>query len=177
MAQILRFPRKKKPPPSKQQGLFAAVDDARPTRRFRTDARPSSEAPPSDLPDSEWERKRRLKRSGIVLLFVFAFLAGTAAALFGPRGYMDVRRSREELERLNAEVEAQQIRVKDLRAEVTQLQGNPSAVERLAREELGYVRPGEITFLLPDEEAGAGSLSLPPKGQAKRAKGEAAPHD
>ncbi len=49
------------------------------------------------------------------------------------------------LERENAALEA---RVAQLRREVKALQGDPSAVERAAREELGYVRPGEIVYKL-----------------------------
>lgn len=110
-----------------------------------------------------------------MVLFAVVFVAGTAAAFFGPRGYLDVRRSRKELEVFTKQVEAQRIRVRDLRAEVKELQKNPGAVERIAREELGFIRPGEITFLLPYEDAGPGMLRLPPRGPSVKPKTQAKP--
>jgi cell division protein FtsB len=35
-----------------------------------------------------------------------------------------------------------------LRREIRALQGDPAALERAAREELGFVRPGEVVFQL-----------------------------
>jgi cell division protein FtsB len=40
-----------------------------------------------------------------------------------------------------------------LRREVHALQGDPAALEQAAREELGYVRPGEIVLKLEDPPA------------------------
>jgi cell division protein FtsB len=37
-----------------------------------------------------------------------------------------------------------------LRREIRALQGDPAALERAAREELGFVRPGEIVFQLDE---------------------------
>ena len=51
------------------------------------------------------------------------------------------------LERDDAALEAQVIR---LRREVKALRGDPAALERAAREELGYVRPGEIIYKLDE---------------------------
>jgi len=53
----------------------------------------------------------------------------------------------ERLERENAELEQ---RVARLRREVKALQGDPAALERAAREELGYVKPGEIVYKLDE---------------------------
>jgi len=43
--------------------------------------------------------------------------------------------------------------VQRLRREAKALNGEPSALERAAREELGYVRPGEIVFQLEERRA------------------------
>jgi cell division protein FtsB len=55
----------------------------------------------------------------------------------------------ERLARENAELEQRVVR---LRREVKALQGDPGALERAAREELGYVKPGEVVYKL--EEGG-----------------------
>ena len=58
-----------------------------------------------------------------------------------------------ELERQVQELAADRER---LRAEIERLR-DPQYLERLARECLGMVRPGEIRFVVPDEEGGAPS--------------------
>ncbi len=63
-----------------------------------------------------------------------------------PNGLRKARRNQAEVKRLERENAALEQHVTRLRREVKALQGDPAALERAAREELGYVRPGEIIY-------------------------------
>jgi enolase/cell division protein FtsB len=117
-----------------------------------TDARQSDGAPPRRGPDPDVDRRRRVRRRLVVGVLGSVFLLGTAQALFGDGGYLDLRRSRHEATELRAEVKRQLDEVVALKRSVRSLREDPQAIERLAREELGFAHPGEIQFLLPRTE-------------------------
>ncbi len=83
----------------------------------------------------------------ISLLFsilVFAFF------LVGEKGFLKVRQQRRDLQRLQREVAALDAENRRLQSEVTALRNDPRAVEKIAREKLGLVRPGEVVLVLPE---------------------------
>jgi cell division protein FtsB len=147
--------------------------DARTDPLFPSDARPAEEPPPGKPPDPDRERRRRFLRGVTGVLLGTIFAAGSVEALVGDRGYFALRRARRELADLTASVDKKQAEVTELRRAVDRLRIDPHAIERIAREELGFVKPGEITFLLPSQEgrtAGVG-LSLPPQPVRRIASG------
>jgi len=138
--------------------------DARLDTLFSSDARPAEDPPPGKAPDPDRERRRRVVFAAVALFLGTIFVAGSAAALVGERGYLGVRHSRQELANLKATVDKKQADVMALKKEVDRLKSDPGALEKIAREELGFVKPGEVSFLLPnDEDRGPGArLLLPP---------------
>jgi cell division protein FtsB len=87
------------------------------------------------------------------LLVVAAVLAGglslaSVADARGFRRYLALRQDVEALQERNRGL-AEQNEV--LRREIQALRKEPAALERAAREELGYVKPGEIVFHLEEE--------------------------
>jgi cell division protein FtsB len=76
-----------------------------------------------------------------VLLFVF-FLAGD-------RGFLQVRKQRSQVGALQAEVSAIAERNVALEKEVSRLTKDPAAVEKIAREDLSLVAPGDVVLVLP----------------------------
>ncbi|MBK9375639.1 MAG: septum formation initiator family protein [Holophagales bacterium] len=76
-----------------------------------------------------------------VLLFVF-FLAGD-------RGLLQVRKQRAQVGALQAEVSAIAGRNESLEREVARMTKDPAAVERIAREDLQLVAPGDVVLVLP----------------------------
>jgi cell division protein FtsB len=91
------------------------------------------------------------RRWPLLAVATLAALAGLSAV--DPAGLAKVRRLRVEafrVERESAELRQETVR---LRREARALAGDPGALERAAREELGYVRPGEMVYQL--EPAGA----------------------
>ena len=86
-------------------------------------------------------------------LFLAAVAALGALSALDPAGMRKQVRLEAEARRLEAENrELRQENVR-LRREARALAGDASALERAAREELGYVRPGEIVLQLGDREA------------------------
>jgi cell division protein FtsB len=77
-----------------------------------------------------------------------------SALLFGiflvsERGFLKVRRQRMELARIQSEVSQLAAENDRLDAEVKALLTEPKAVERIAREDLGFVKPDEVVIRLP----------------------------
>jgi cell division protein FtsB len=82
------------------------------------------------------------------------YLAGLAALLglsaVDPEGLRKALRNEGDGERLARENALLEARVQKLRREVKALSGDPAALERAAREDLGYVKPGEIVYDLDE---------------------------
>ena len=114
-----------------------------------TDARPVSEHARRLALDPAAKRRLKLRLRALVLGLVGVCLAGSVAAFVGRGGYLDMLRLRGEIGRLRAEVELRREVVERLQQEVRGLEREPAARERIAREQLGLLRPGEIDFLLP----------------------------
>jgi len=158
MGKLIRFRRQKKAKDEAARALFppflSGATDARPAA-FRSDACASNDGVRvGTSPDPELERRKIRKQRGIILALVIVFLGGTAAALFGDHGYLDVTRQRLHYSELKAAHAMRLQRVDALRREIDRLKDDPSAVERIAREDLGYVARNELTLLLPGDDPG-----------------------
>ncbi|HYI02197.1 septum formation initiator family protein [Hyalangium sp.] len=86
-------------------------------------------------------------------LAVAAVLAGvlslaSVADARGFRRYLTLRQDVESLQERNRVLSEQN---EALRHEINALRKDPAALERTVREELGYVKPGEIVFHLEEE--------------------------
>jgi len=86
------------------------------------------------------------------LLFGLAFLAGSAAALFAEGGFLDRVQAEDALRAEQDELFERAARIRRLRAEVAELHRGERSMERIAREDLGMVREGEVTFLLTEDD-------------------------
>jgi cell division protein FtsB len=56
------------------------------------------------------------------------------------------QRMRADILRLQNEVQQEQAKANELQAQINALQNDPNTVERLAREKLGYAKPGETVI-------------------------------
>ena len=131
------------------------------TEREFSDARPVSERARRQDLDPAVQRRLKLRRRAMVLGLVGVCVAGSVAAFVGQGGYLDMLRLRGEIEGLRAEIDRRRDVVERLQQEVWGLEQEPAARERIAREQLGLVLPGEIDFLLPREPHPA--LPEPPR--------------
>jgi cell division protein FtsB len=137
-----------------------------------TDARLADETPArGGSIDPERQRRVRLRRGVFVLCLTTFFLAGSLIALVGQGGYVDLHRKREEARQLREEVATLRINVGVLDHVVGRLEAEPLERERIAREQLGLILPGEIDFLLPRK--GAREFGSPPADLAQPGQGDA----
>lgn len=91
-----------------------------------------------------------LGRKAATLVSVVGLVALVVGSLFGDHGVLRLVEHRDEVRRLAAEVEALRAENGRLAVEIQALREDPRAVEKIAREELGLVRPGETLFLVRD---------------------------
>jgi cell division protein FtsB len=91
-----------------------------------------------------------LRRKAATLASIIALVALIVGALFGDRGLLHLIDQRHRAEALAREVEELQAENAQLVTEIAALRTDPRAIERLAREELGFARPGETVFLVRD---------------------------
>lgn len=72
---------------------------------------------------------------------------------FAENGYTDKQRLKEEIAQLQREVQAQKATNDKLQARVDDLKSGDDAIEDLARQDLGLVKPGETYIIIVDENS------------------------
>jgi cell division protein FtsB len=102
----------------------------------------------------EW---RRLGTAAATLLIVGLLLH----AMFGANGMVVYRQKHAEMQSLESEVERLQKENDQYVGQIKSLKSDPAAIEKEAREQLHYTRPGEFVYVAPD------SPQKPPTGRAK----------
>jgi cell division protein FtsB len=83
----------------------------------------------------------------ILGLALFALLVHD---IFGAHGFIAMRRTQKEIEQVREQIGKLNNENKSLSSQVNSLKTDPKAIERIAREEMGLARPGEIIYKLPD---------------------------
>jgi cell division protein FtsB len=78
-----------------------------------------------------------------------ALLALAIHDVFGAHGYLAMRRTQKEITNLHDQITRLNQENSQLAGQVKALKSNPQAIERIAREQMGLARPGEIIFKLP----------------------------
>jgi cell division protein FtsB len=91
-------------------------------------------------------RNRRLVH--LLLLFVASVIV--VDGLVGERGLLAMLRARHEGDQLSAAIAHQRAENARLRDEARRLREDPTAIEEIARRELGLIRPGERVFIVKD---------------------------
>ena len=83
-------------------------------------------------------------------ILAFALFALLVHDVFGPHGFLAMRRTQKEIEQIRDQIGKLNNDNKSLSGQVNSLKTDPKAIERIAREEMGLARPGEIIYKLPD---------------------------
>src|SRR5208282_5329910 len=102
----------------------------------------------------EW---RRLGTAAAIVLIVGVLLH----AMFGANGMVIYRQKRAELQALRQEVDRLQKENSQHVDQIKALKTDPAAIEKEAREQLHYTRPGEVVLVAP------GPSQRPPTGRAQ----------
>ena len=98
----------------------------------------------SEEPQSFWSR------NALKILALALFLLAIHD-LFGSHGLLAMRRTQSQIQELRGEIDRLNQENGDLNKQVKSLRSDPKAVERIAREEMGLARPGEMIFKLADK--------------------------
>lgn len=96
-----------------------------------------------------WHRMQSAARDVLPLLILAFAVVGVPVLVFEPQGLPRLRSLERDLEQVDAENRAAEREIARLRTQVKLLKDDLSAVEKVARQELGLVRKSEIVFQLP----------------------------
>jgi cell division protein FtsB len=89
-------------------------------------------------------------RKAVHFLLIFVTLVLVADALVGEKGLIESMRARRQYREVAASLDALRRENGRLRETVRGLRDDPAAIESLAREQLGLIRPGEVLFIIKD---------------------------
>ena len=92
--------------------------------------------------------KATLYRNGVLVLLL-ASIALIVHNIFGQNGYLALRRQQKQVQTLQQEIQQLKQDNDDLAKQIKALKSDPAAVERLAREQMHLVKPGEKVYTLP----------------------------
>ena len=97
--------------------------------------------------------RNQSKRSGqTVLIIVLGAVFGSIYALLGESGIVSNMNMRARATQLRYEISAKEQGNRELRDVIRPLrEADPDTIERIAREKLYMVRPGDILYMLPPE--------------------------
>jgi cell division protein FtsB len=88
------------------------------------------------------------QRYGRQILIIFVVVL-VVHDIFGPHGFLVMRRKQQEIQKVSAEIDRLNKENTALEQNVKELKTDPQAIRKIAREELGLVKPGEIIIKLP----------------------------
>ncbi len=97
-----------------------------------------------------------------VLALTVLILLGLLATA-GARSYRDLESARGHEQKLLEEIAETQERIRALNGRIDSISNDPVMLERLAREDLGLVRAGDVVIILPEELP---AVSAPMVGRA-----------
>lgn len=94
----------------------------------------------------------RTTRRLLTALVAGIFVVLLGYQVVGPNGYMTLREREREKAALEEEIRRLTLENLRLMRQVKALRTDPQAVERIAREEMKLARPGEVIYLLPNNQ-------------------------
>jgi cell division protein FtsB len=92
-----------------------------------------------------------LKHYGRALLGLLLLLL-VVHDIFGPHGYLAMRRTQNEIRKVNAGLLQLNKENRQLEQEVRELKTDPHKIEKIARDELGLAKPGEVIIKIPQSQ-------------------------
>ena len=90
------------------------------------------------------------RKLATVMVFVIACLLAVHV-IFGSNGWAAYQKKRVENKQLQQELQQIQRENEALEQRVKALNSDPSAIEKEAREQLRYAKPGEVVYVVPEQ--------------------------
>jgi cell division protein FtsB len=72
--------------------------------------------------------------------------------IFGTHGYLAMRRTQQEIKKVQSDLEQLNKENLQLEEEVKDLKTDPRKIEKIARDELGLARPGDTIYIIPKSQ-------------------------
>ena len=92
--------------------------------------------------------RRKIATCGVVVLAVLLAFH----VVFGANGMVVYGKKRTESKMLDQEIKQLQLEQQQLNQRIKALKSDPATIEKEAREQLKYARPGEVVYSLPAEK-------------------------
>ncbi len=94
----------------------------------------------------------------ILGLFVLALVVHD---VFGAHGFIAMRRTQTEIERVKRDIDRLSSENRELGQQVKALKSDPHLIEKIAREELQHAKPGEVIIRIPQGQQPQDSPTKP----------------
>ena len=96
-----------------------------------------------------WTKVYRLRRKIGTCTVLALTLALALHVVFGANGWVVFRQRRAEIDNLQREVNTLQLQNQQFTEQIKALKTDKQAIEKEAREQLHYARPGEVVYVSP----------------------------
>jgi cell division protein FtsB len=94
-------------------------------------------------------------------ILVVALLLLAVHDVFGEHGFLAMWRTQKQLTQLRGDIDRLNKENTKMTNQVTALKTDPETIERIAREQMGLAKPGELIFKLPAAAPGSGDSATP----------------
>jgi cell division protein FtsB len=101
-------------------------------------------------PKFSWSQAAAYLRKNARQFLGLALFALLLHDIFGAHGFIAMRKTQKEIEQIREQIGKLNDENQSLSGQVNSLKTDPKAIERIAREEMGLARPGEIIYKFPD---------------------------
>ncbi|HEY6944529.1 MAG TPA: septum formation initiator family protein [Candidatus Acidoferrum sp.] len=102
-------------------------------------------------PDSGEKASEWFRHYGGALLGLLLFVL-VVHDIFGTHGYLAMRRTQQEIKKVNADINRLNKENVQLEEDVKDLKSDPRKIEKIARDELGLAKPGEVIIKIPQSQ-------------------------
>jgi len=116
------------------------------------------------MPDFENIRNFLRVYGRTLLVFFMALLV--VHDIYGQHGFLAMRRTEKEIAKVKQDLQRLSEENRELAEQVKALKSDPSLIEKIARDELGLARPGEVIIRIP-QPATPRRPASPPNAPAK----------
>jgi cell division protein FtsL len=96
----------------------------------------------------KWKARAQTYGRLVLAVFVVVLLVHN---VFGAHGFLAMHQKQKEIENVRTEIKRLNKENAALEGHVKDLKTDPQTIEKIAREELGQARPGEVIIKLPAE--------------------------
>ncbi|MGH9430050.1 MAG: FtsB family cell division protein [Terriglobia bacterium] len=94
-------------------------------------------------------------RRGLLLALLLIFVAFAVHEIFGDHGWLALRHQRRQVQAIQQRIQQLKQQNHQLQKDVQGLKSDPHTIERYAREQMHFARPGEIIYTFPKHPPGS----------------------